>query len=289
MAQPLEPLAKWERRMRIDNQASNTIKARLIAIRAAGRHAHKPPETLTRDDIDAWLDRELAPNTKNAYWRAANEWFWYLLGAGDIEEHPFSGVRRRPAVERGLPRPLDLAEQQVALDTATPRIHDWLILGLRAGLRASEAAGMRGEYLRGGVLTIRGKGNRTRRIPVHTDIADLADRYPRIGPWFPGRQPTGSCAGHLVTIRVSEHFDNCDIEGSFHRCRHSFATDLLAAGIDIRFVQELLGHANLTTTAIYTKVFQEQLVTAIARLPRVGQPVPPGPPVDTPITWLGAS
>ncbi len=269
MAPSLEPLAQWERRMRIDNQASSTIKARLIAIRGAARYAGTRPEALTRDDVEAWLDRDLAPNSRNAYWRAANEWWFFLLDAGYIETHPFSGVRRRPPPERGLPRPLSIREQHVALETASPRTRDWLVLGLRAGLRSSEAAGMRGEYLHGGVLTVKGKGGRVRRIPAHADITELAGRMPQIGPWYPGRQTGGCCSGHLVSVRVSEHFRNCHIEGSFHRCRHSFATDLLAQGVDIRFVQELLGHASLATTALYTRVVQDQLLAAVARLPRV--------------------
>jgi integrase/recombinase XerD len=256
--------------MRADGQASSTIRLRLIALRAAARHSQTSPELLTRDDVDIWLNRNIATNTRDAYWRSVNEFWHFMVESGQMQSHPFSGVRKRPKTRRGLPRPLSLPELAVVLDTApNPRMYCWLILGYRAGLRSSEIAALRGEQIRGGILTVQGKNERVRRIPVHPDVAEIQQGMPDLGSWFPSRlAKTHSVTPHTVTSRITQHFRNCGItEGSCHRLRHSFATELFDQGVDIRIVQELLGHSFITTTQIYTRVSREQMSRAIGTLP----------------------
>lgn len=258
--------------MKADGQASSTIRLRLIAIRSAARYAGTTPEHLTREDVDRWLERDMAANTRDAYWRSVNEFWHFMVEAGHLDQHPFSGVRRRPKSRRGMPRPLSRQELHVVMETAPPgRVRDWLILGYRAGLRSSEIAALRGENVRGGYLTINGKGDRVRRIPIHPDVEAMQMRLPDLGAWFPSRlEPYQSVSAHRVTSAITRHFRNCGItEGSCHRLRHSFATELLEAGVDVRIIQELLGHSWLSTTQVYVKVNRGQLDDAVARLLRV--------------------
>lgn len=256
--------------MRADGQASSTIRLRLIALRAAARHSNTSPELLTRDDVDAWLNRDIATNTRDAYWRSVNEFWHYMVESGQMDHHPFSGIRRRPKSRRGLPRPLSRPELAVVLETVpNGRMHRWIILGYRAGLRSSEIAALRGEQMRGGVLTVEGKHERVRRIPMHPDVIAIQAGMPELGAWFPSRlDRTHPVTPHTVTASITTHFRNCGItEGSCHRLRHSFATELLEQGVDIRIIQELLGHSFITTTQIYTRVTGVQMARAVSGLP----------------------
>jgi integrase/recombinase XerD len=264
-------LSAWEQHMRAEGQSDATVRTRLTMINALVRASEVPAEQLTRRELDAWLARrELAQNSRNAYWRGAKEFWRFLVQEGVIDRNPLEG-RRVPRKTVTLPRPLTEAELARVVQAAdTVRMRAWLLLGARAGMRSSEIAAMRGEQISGQVVIITGKGGRTRRVPVHSDVAGLADHFPRVGPWFPGRQPNGSCGGHLVSIRISEHLARCGLDGSCHRLRHSFATSLLDAGVDLRTIQELLGHASLVTTQIYTLVSDDRRTAAVASLGSLG-------------------
>jgi integrase/recombinase XerD len=263
-------LAAWEQHMRAEGQSAATVAHRLTTIRALARAAQVPAEQLGRREVEAWLSRPLAANSRNAYWRGAKEWFRYLLDEELIERNPLEG-RRTPRKSVTLPRPLTETELATVVAAAgTVRMRTWLLLGARAGMRASEMARMRGEQVSGDVLVITGKGGRTRRVPIHPDIAGLVEQFPQVGPWFPGKQPGGECSSHLVSVRITEHLARCGMDGSCHRLRHSFATSLLDAGVDLRTIQELLGHASLVTTQVYTQVSDQRRTAAVASLGSLG-------------------
>jgi site-specific recombinase XerD len=146
------------------------------------------------------------------------------------------------------------------------------------GLRAHEIAKFKGEDLdvTAQQITVLGKGRVERTLPLHPLVAEWAEHFPRRGYWFPSRDdPKGHVRSRSVTSAVAEVLRRAGIpKGAAHRLRHTYATRLVQNGENLRVVQELLRHASLQTTQIYTGVTFEQQRAAGARL---GLPVPEVP------------
>jgi len=203
-----------------------------------------------------------------------------------------------------LPRALSLEEIQRLLQPPpqpeTPAtLCDQAILELAyaSGLRLSELCSLRLEQLRleSGFLTVVGKGNKERVVPVGRKAVAALQRYlqqgrPRlVGPRSPGTVFL-TCRGtafHPTTLwrRIKKRARQAGLQRSLtpHMLRHSFATHLLEHGADLRVIQELLGHASIQTTEIYTHVGASRLREVHRRYhPRAekppGSPTLPSPP-----------
>src|SRR5262249_24337799 len=119
------------------------------------------------------------------------------------------------------------------------------------------------------VLRILGKGGKERVVPVLPVTIDACDRYRRIvvyplehtGPFFLGAKG-GPLKARLIQLAVARMREGLGLPETAtpHALRHSFATHLLAAGADLRQIQELLGHASLSTTQVYTEVDRDRLL-----------------------------
>jgi integrase/recombinase XerC len=190
---------------------------------------------------------------------------------------------RAPKIGKTLPRPLAVsgaravADPDIAAgDGREPWIHarDAAVLGLLygCGLRISEALGlMRGEFGARDVLTVTGKGRKQRMVPLLPQVRKLIDDYltlcpyelPEDGPLFIGAKG-GPLSPRIVQLAMARLRGALGLAESAtpHALRHSFATHLLARGGDLRSIQELLGHASLSTTQIYTEVDAERLIEA---------------------------
>ncbi|MDT0507952.1 tyrosine recombinase XerC [Novosphingobium sp. MMS21-SN21R] len=180
---------------------------------------------------------------------------------------------RGPRVKKGLPRPItpdeavNLAET-VADDASEPwiaaRDRAVLLLLYGAGLRIAEALALPASVLPlGETLVITGKGGRQRVVPLLPIVRAGVDDYIRQCPWpMPKDQPLfrGAKGGALAQGMVQRAVARARVvlglpaTATPHALRHSFATHLLGAGADLRSLQELLGHASLSSTQIYTKV-----------------------------------
>lgn len=186
---------------------------------------------------------------------------------------------RGPKYARTLPRPLAPDQARDLLDSAalghdTPWIaaRDVALLTLLygCGLRISEALALNAEdWPFREALTIRGKGGRERRVPVLPAAHHAVDAYLKIAPWplirheplFRGAR--GGRLGQQVVskmMRIARQSLGLPPSATPHALRHSFATHLLAAGGDLRTIQELLGHARLSTTQVYTGVDEAHLL-----------------------------
>ena len=185
---------------------------------------------------------------------------------------------------RSLPRPLAPEQARDLLDLAAsthpePWIaaRDMAVLTLLygCGLRISEALALQGrDWPMGEALTIRGKGGRERMVPVlpaaHEAIAAYLRLTPypqeRDGPLFRGARGgplrAGVLEGAMAQMRQSLGLPPT---ATPHALRHSFATHLLSAGGDLRTIQELLGHASLATTQVYTGVDDAHLMEVYRR------------------------
>lgn len=192
---------------------------------------------------------------------------------------------RGPKIAKTLPRPLPteaarrLADPDLAAaDEREPWIHtrDAAVLALLygSGLRIAEALGLkRADFSGSGpdAITVTGKGGKQRIVPVLPQVASLVGDYIALCPYDLAPQAplfVGAKGGPL-TARVVQ-LAMARLRGALglpetatpHALRHSFATHLLARGGDLRSIQELLGHASLATTQIYTAVDTERLLAA---------------------------
>ncbi len=204
--------------------------------------------------------------------------FRHLLQRGQLTADPteFLGV---PKVERYLPETLSAPEVEKLLEAAgggTPlEIRDRAIVELlyASGLRVSELCGARLENLdlENGFIRVVGKGNKQRLVPVGSGAREAIDRYLRLGrPELVGKRTGGevflSVRGRKLTNQriwqlLVELGQRAGLEEKIHphMLRHSFATHLLEGGADLRIIQEMLGHADISTTQIYTHVDSRQL------------------------------
>ena len=186
---------------------------------------------------------------------------------------------RGPRIKKGLPRPvtpdeaINLAELVAENDLWTgARDRAVLLLLYGAGMRISEALSLTGGVLPlGEVLVVTGKGNKQRMVPilplVRAAVADYIGRcpYPLAPnePLFRGAKG-GPLSQGMVQKAVARARRALGLPDSAtpHALRHSFATHLLGAGADLRSLQELLGHASLGSTQIYTKVDAAKMLDA---------------------------
>jgi len=190
---------------------------------------------------------------------------------------------RAPKIAKTLPRPLPVtaakrvADPDVAAgDGRDPWIHarDAAVLALLygCGLRISEALGLkRSDFGTRDTLTVMGKGRKQRMVPLIPQVEKLIADYvalcpydlPEDGSLFVGAKG-GPLSPRLIQLAMARLRGALGLPETAtpHALRHSFATHLLARGGDMRSIQELLGHASLATTQIYTEVDAERLIGA---------------------------
>ena len=180
---------------------------------------------------------------------------------------------RGPRIKKGLPRPVTPDEaSNLAEMVASDAAQDWigardravLLLLYGAGLRIAEALSLKCSDLPlGETLQVTGKGGKQRVVPIIPIIRDAIAAYTASNPWpMESDDPLfrGARGGSLSQGMVQKAMARARIAlglpatATPHALRHSFATHLLSAGADLRSLQELLGHASLGSTQIYTKV-----------------------------------
>ena len=191
---------------------------------------------------------------------------------------------RAPKIGKTLPKPLAVAAAKRLVDADERAGEDrdpWIwardaaVMALLygSGLRISEALGLKRrdvpEPSAGDVLVVTGKGNKTRMVPVLQNVLTLIQDYvamcphplPPEGPIFVGARG-GPLKPRIIQLTMARLRGALGLPDSAtpHALRHSFATHLLSRGGDLRAIQELLGHASLSTTQIYTGIDSERLL-----------------------------
>ncbi|CCE07418.1 Tyrosine recombinase (integrase/recombinase) [Bradyrhizobium sp. STM 3843] len=195
---------------------------------------------------------------------------------------------RAPKIAKSLPKPLpmDAAKRVTDADERAGETRETWVLARDAavlallygsGLRISEALGLKRREVprpgEGDVLIVTGKGNKTRMVPVLQNVLQLIDEYaalcpyplPAEGPMFIGAKG-GPLSPRIIQLAMERLRGALGLPDSAtpHALRHSFATHLLSRGGDLRAIQELLGHASLSTTQIYTGIDAERLLEVYA-------------------------
>jgi integrase/recombinase XerC len=191
---------------------------------------------------------------------------------------------RAPKIGKSLPKPIGVTAAKLLADADIRAGEDreqWVLardaavmaLLYGSGLRISEALGLKKRDVplpgKGDTLTVLGKGNKTRMVPVLQNVLTLIQEYvamcphplPADGPIFVGARG-GPLSPRIIQLAMARLRGGLGLPDSAtpHALRHSFATHLLGRGGDLRAIQELLGHASLSTTQVYTGIDTERLL-----------------------------
>jgi integrase/recombinase XerC len=191
---------------------------------------------------------------------------------------------RAPKIAKSLPKPLQMASAKRLTDAderAGETRETWILardaavmaLLYGSGLRISEALSLKRRDVprpgEGDVLIVTGKGNKTRMVPVLQNVLGLIDEYAAMCPYpLAAEQPIfvgargGPLSPRIIQLTMERLRGALGLPDSAtpHALRHSFATHLLSRGGDLRAIQELLGHASLSTTQVYTGIDSERLL-----------------------------
>lgn len=251
-------------------------------------------EDVTREDISEYIMRlrmgdiggKPLSNASFARSLSSLKSFWrYLNRSEGVKNNPvrmFKGVKSR----RHLPEYLTFDQMETMLNSFDLRdpaaVRDRCILEVMyaCGLRVSECAGLKiaDINLNEGYLTVLGKESKERMVPIYRRCVQLIRLYLQMsrpcyvrqgkehGVLFVNRRG-GPITSRSIQLLCEQTADKCGLPVHVHphMIRHSFATHLLDNGADLRVVQELLGHENLSTTQIYTHVTQDRLEKAVEK------------------------
>jgi len=267
----------------VNSQVINRLALEHFAAWMEREHAGLEPGLLMKEHLRAYLreqrsKRRLAPASMKVIVVALRHFFGHLKREGIIG-HDLSAALDLPKLDRLLPEMLSEAEVERLLATPLPEtpigLRDRALLEVlyASGLRAGEITGLRLEnYLREDkLLRVLGKGNRERVVPVGEKAIAALDAWLTRGRphWVKARTGgevfLGEHGRRLTTARVWQIVrEAAKLAGIGkriwpHLLRHSFATHLLSHGADLRAIQEMLGHASLATTQVYTHVDQARL------------------------------
>lgn len=252
---------------------------------------------ITPSHIRAYLREQttagLSPSSRARRLSAIRQFLKFLVAEAVLDENPAFAIAG-PKRERALPKTLSVGEVDKLIATAETmvagatgrdraraiRFHCLLEILYATGMRVSELVALPRNVLRGDgrLLTIKGKGGRERQVPLSgparqslnrylgltaDGAADPASRRATASKWL---FPSSSAEGHLTRQRFAQDLKELAKTAGIapqrvspHVLRHAFASHLLDRGADLRAVQQLLGHADISTTEIYTHVLEERL------------------------------
>lgn len=263
------------------------------------RRQRPPWLTLQRDDFRAYLRHlgrlNLGRETTRLRFSALRTFYKFLIRRGALESTPIKNIAL-PKPEKRLPRFLTIQQMEALLiaparlagnpperrgrgkpvEASVPARDEAILETIYScGLRVSELCGLRVEDLDAGeqLVRVRGKGRKERQVPIGETALRSIERYWRQLPHPPSAGEAvflGSekrrtpLAPRTLQNRLKRYLMLAGLDPRLtpHKLRHSYATHLLDAGADLRSVQELLGHANLVTTQVYTHVTTERLKKA---------------------------
>lgn len=265
----------------------------------------------TPSDIEAYVqalaEAGLAPTSRARKLSSVRQLYKFLTAEAVVDEDPSATVAG-PKRARALPKTLSVTEVDRLIAAAKARIDGTsgrerlrtvrfycLIEMLYAtGMRVSELVSLPRSVLAGDrrMLVIRGKGGRERLVPLSAPARQALDAYLDLAEtggeglsraisskWL---FPSQSAEGHLTRQRFAQDLKDLSLEAELdparvspHVLRHAFASHLLDRGADLRAVQQLLGHADISTTEIYTHVLQERLKRLVNEHHPLARPKPP--------------
>jgi integrase/recombinase XerD len=281
--------------LRLRNYAQRTIDTYVGQVAAFARHFGRSPDLLGTEEVRAYqlhlLQRRLSWSSFNQAVCALR--FLHRTTLGRPEQLPLIPFGKRP---RKLPSVLSPDEVLRLLEAAPPpRDRVLLQVAYGCGLRLSELTHLQVTDIDSArmVLHVRqGKGRKDRLVPLSVRLLGELRAYWRVcrpRPWlFPGHQPGRPITGSNIQRRFGRLVRQVGLTKhcSMHTLRHSYATHLLEAGVDLLTLKALLGHTSLETTARYLHVSTQRLHQTPSLLDLLGLPrpgaVPASPPAEGP-------
>ena len=294
-------IKQFEQYLRIEKNASeHTCRNYLLDVREFESFiAEKGPSyiagiaAIDNLTIRAYLGLLARQNKKSTQARKLSclrTFFKFLVREGVITDNPAAAVRT-PKLEKYLPTHLTVDETFALIDSvpAADILHarDRALLEVlySTGIRVSELVGMNRDdmELNLGIIKVRGKGRKERVVPIGKKAMAAVTHYIHLidtarGTDYPRESGTrttalflnkrgGRLTGRSVARFIDKYVKHCGLQRSIspHSLRHSFATHLLNAGADLRAIQELLGHENLSTTQRYTHLNIDKLMEVYDR------------------------
>ncbi len=261
-----DPMQKLKQEMKLRNFSPKTVKSYLYYITNILQRSNKNPKTVNAGDIRDYLEKMVdegkSTSTLNGAYSALKFYFEKIL-----KRKFFINI---PRAKKSKKLPVVLTKKEVrSILGATNNVKHKLILATMysSGLRVSEVPEIkiRDLDLENNLLIIRqGKGRKDRRSIISKDLAKVLRKYTK-DKALKDSLFESNRGGKLTTRSIQKVFSenleraNINKSASCHSLRHSFATHLLEGGINIRYIQELLGHARLETTQVYTKVAKNKL------------------------------
>lgn len=263
--------------MQLNGLAASTQEGYLNAVRGLARHYHRSPEQLSEEDLRQYFlflanEKKVARSTATVAICGIKFLYEQTLG------QPWASLRLvRPPRRKKLPVILSREEVRRALAAVRiPAYRACLTTVYACGLRANEGAHLRVEHIDSGRMLLRiiqGKGNQDRYVPLPETTLQMLRSYwqtHRSRPWlFPaparpwrdhgltsGDRPVDRGCLYAAFRRALRHSGILK-PAHVHTLRHSYATHLLEAGINLRIIQEILGHRSARTTQLYTHLTQE--------------------------------
>lgn len=270
--------------------AANTLKNYGRDLQRFGAYAETRGETLETagaDDIAAFLGaletEGLSASTAALKVSALRQFYQFLYAEGLRGDNPTSSIDR-PRTKRPLPKTLSVEEAARLMEAAgegdaakAARLKAMLETLYAAGLRVSELVSLPLAAFRRGqpYLIVRGKGGKERLAPLGGAAAKALEDYLSVRDQLIEKLDekaksflfaSRGRAGHITAARFAQLLKELSVKAEIdpkrlspHVLRHAFATHLLDRGADLRSVQQMLGHADITTTQIYTHVAQDRL------------------------------
>jgi integrase/recombinase XerD len=261
------------RELVIRGTSPRTQEAYVQAVFYLAKHYHRSPDQLSNEELKSYLyylatEKKLSASTLNQ--RVSAFRFFYEI----VLHRPIEEVRQSiPRVHRAIRRPqvFSVEELEVLFTRGchTPKARAFLMTVYGAGLRLEEACHLKFEHLirsRKQIRVVQGKGRKDRYTLLSPRLLEELERYwwcYRPQHWlFPAQtnpqMPMDYHVGQRIFYRAVERA-GLPNRGGIHSLRHSFATHLIEAGVEISVVQRLLGHSSLATTANYLHVRQQRL------------------------------
>lgn len=262
----------WRGHMEARSLSDATVNERLRVVAQLGVDNGTAPKLLTVAQIVAWLACGAWSASTRATYHGYLRAFYSWLQAQELRlDNPMVKIAA-PRTPKRRPRPVADSHLDRLLDTRMHRkTRAMILLAALQGLRVHEIAKFRGQDIDtvAGTLHVIGKGGSDYLLPLHPLVAELAADMPSRGYWFPSNS-RAAMQGHVhaksVTDVIKATMRRAGVPGTPHSLRHWFGTTLVDSGADLRTVQELLRHASLATTQIYTQVSDRRRSEAIGRL-----------------------
>jgi site-specific recombinase XerD len=254
----LSSFPEFESWLRAGNLSEGTIRLRLTHLKWFTKEHDL--DTATPEQVIKWLENpRWQPATKLSARASLRSYYRWAMESGRVQADPTAKTR----TIKMPPRAIKEAPQDAlltALEGAHERDRLAIMLAAYAGLRRAEIANLHADQIGDRMLTVVGKGSKTRRVPIHPMLEEpLRKVQARGGYAFPnvdGSPITPDAMGRRIARALPGKW-------SAHSLRHYYAGNVYRASHDIRSVQQLLGHASIATTEIYTQINDDDLHAAV--------------------------